>query len=159
MTPVTSLSTAASGASSISGIVSMISSKRLNPEIPFWSCSVNSTRTSIGFMRMLMYSAYTARSDAVRLPWAIKYPPAESTATYRRPWKKLFPVKKMAIFLYLYFCDSRKSRLPSSNFLCSISSLANDFTTCIPESESCSLEFMTAIFFRLSRNALPQAAF
>ena len=33
MTPVTSLSTAASGASSISGIVSMISSKRLNPEM------------------------------------------------------------------------------------------------------------------------------
>ena len=61
--------------------------------------SVSSTSIWIGLIKMPIYSAYMARSDASILPCAIKKPPNTSVTRYIIPWKNAFPLIKLPIHL------------------------------------------------------------
>ena len=71
----------------------------LKPESPFCIISVSSTSIWIGLIKMPIYSAYIARSDASILPCAIKKPPNTSVTRYIIPWKNAFPLIKLPIHL------------------------------------------------------------
>ena len=75
MAPALTVSSRASGASSMSGMVRMTSSMRLKPAMAFWMFSVEFTSVSIGVVNRLMYRANVAMSTAVMWPSATSRPP------------------------------------------------------------------------------------